>query len=227
VVVSIVNAQLYRQLRYLAALEERDRLAREMHDHLSQALGYLNVKASLTSDLLSTGRDQQAQESLLELKRVAKKVYTDVRETIFNLRTVVSPRVGLIPTLRDYLADYRAHYGVEADLVFGDIDLVELLPEVAGQLLCIVQEALANVRKHAGACRVRIRCDQEGDQVCIRIEDDGQGFLPDQVAEETSQHYGLQIMAERAESVGGSLELVSQPGLGTQVIVRMPLFVDD
>ncbi len=111
------------------SLREQRRLAREMHDHLSQALGYLNVKASLTSDLLSTGRDQQAQESLLELKRVAKKVYTDVRETIFNLRTVVSPRVGLIPTLRDYLADYRAHYGVEADLVFGDIDLVELMQD--------------------------------------------------------------------------------------------------
>lgn len=223
VVVAIENAQLYRQLRYLAALEERDRLAREMHDHLAQGLGYLNVKASITDDLLSGGRIDEAQESLLELKKVTKVVYTDVREAIFNLRTAVSSGVGLLPTLQDYLAEYRAHYGVDVRLVIGDEDSAEFSTEVASQLLCIIQEALTNVRKHAGASRACVGCRQDGDQVCISIEDDGLGFDPAQVAEEDRQCFGLSIMRERAESVGGSLELDSQPGQGTRVVVRIPL----
>lgn len=223
VVVAIENAQLYRQLRYLAALEERDRLAREMHDHLAQALGYLNVKASITDGLLSGGQIDQAQESLLELKQVTKVVYTDVREAIFNLRTTVSSRIGLLPTLQDYLAEYRAHYGVDARLVNGDEYSAGFSPEVASQLLRIIQEALTNVRKHAGASRAWVRCKQDGDQVCISIEDDGRGFDPAQVAEEGRQCFGLQIMRERAESVGGSLEIVSQPGQGARVVVRVPL----
>jgi signal transduction histidine kinase len=223
VVVAIENAQLYRQLRYLAALEERDRLARELHDHLAQALGYLNVKASITDDLLSGGRIDDAQESLLELKKVTKVVYTDVREAIFNLRTAVSSRAGLLPTLQDYLAEYRAHYGVDARLAIGDEDSPEFSPEVASQLLRIIQEALTNVRKHAGASRVWVRCSQNGNQVCISVEDDGRGFDPAQVAEGGRQCFGLQIMRERAESVGGSLGLDSQPGQGTRVVVRVPL----
>lgn len=220
----IENAQLYKQLRYLATLEERDRLAREMHDHLAQSLGYLSVKASMTDDLLTSGKIDQAQESLLELKRVAKLVYTDVREAIFNLRTKVSTRVGLLPTLQEYLAEYRTHYGLDAHLVVEGDGSVELTSEVASQLLRIIQEALTNVRKHSGAKSVRVCCREDQDQICINIEDDGRGFYPDESNGGDRQHFGLQIMRERAESVGGSLELESQPGHGTRVVVRMPLF---
>lgn len=220
----IENAQLYRQLRYLAVLDERDRLAREMHDHLAQGVGYLSVKASMTDDLLSSGQIDQAQVSLSELRKVAKLVYTDVREAIFNLRTQVSSKVGLLPTLQDYLAEYRTHYGLDAHLVIDGDGSVELSSEVASQLLRIIQEALTNVRKHAGSSKAWIRCRQADDQICISIEDDGRGFYPPETLKGSGQHYGLQIMRERAESVGGDLELESQPGQGTRVIVRMPLF---
>lgn len=226
VVVSIENARLYRQLRYLAILEERDRLAREMHDHLAQTLGYLNVRAAMTGDLFSTGRLEQAQESLQELKKATSLVYTDVREAIFNLRTSIPPQAGLFQTLRDYLADYRAYYGVDASLESESED-PELLPEVASQLLCIVQEALTNVRKHAGASRVWIHCKGEGAQLVVTIQDDGRGFHPDLVPAAGRPSFGLLIMRERAESVGGSLELVSQPGQGTQVIVRVPAILEE
>ncbi|MDD5467885.1 MAG: GAF domain-containing protein [Anaerolineales bacterium] len=227
VVVAIENAQLYRQLRYLATLEERDRLAREMHDELAQALGYLNVKASITNDLLSGGRVDQAQESLMELKKVAKFVYTDVREAIFNLRTTVSFRAGLLPTLQDYLAEYRAHYGVETRLVVENDGPSEISPEAASQLLRIIQEALTNVRKHAAAKKVLIRYNQNDSQVCISIEDDGQGFEVGRAIDDQRQHFGLQIMGERAESIGGGLEIDSRPGRGTRVIVRAPLAMGD
>lgn len=228
VVVSIENAQLYRQLRFLATLEERDRLAREMHDQLAQALGYMNIKTSMTGDLLSGGQIALAQESLLELKKVAKLVYIDVREAIFNLRSTVSSRVGLLPALQEYLAEYRAHYGVDTHLVIENEDMDEFSPEVASQLLRIIQEALTNVRKYSGASDAWVRYDQSGNQVCIHIEDNGQGFdLGQVIAGDGQQHFGLQIMKERAESIGGRLVLDSKPGQGTRVIVKVPTIVEE
>jgi two-component system nitrate/nitrite sensor histidine kinase NarX len=220
--IAIENARLYQQMRHLTALEERDRLARELHDYLAQALGYLNLKASVTDELLSGGQITQAQASLLELKGVAQATYTDVREAIFSLRTTASSGLGLLPTLREYLAEYQAHYGVDARLVVDSEDAAQFSPDVAIQLLRIIQEALTNVRKHAQASHVWVRFAQDGDWARITVKDDGRGFDPAQVIEEGRQYFGLQIMHERAESVGGSLELASQPGQGTRVVLRVP-----
>jgi nitrate/nitrite-specific signal transduction histidine kinase len=222
VVVAIENARLYQQVRHLTALEERDRLAREIHDHLAQSLGYLNVKASITDELLSDGQMAQAQASLLELKDVAQETYTDVREAIFSLRTTVLPGSGLLPTLREYLAEYRTHYGVDARLVVDDESLTQVPAHIGIQIIRIAKEALTNVRKHAGANRAWVRFEGDGDWTRITVEDDGRGFDPAQVAGEGRQYFGLQIMRERAESVGGSLELDSRPGHGTRVVIRVP-----
>ena len=222
VIIAIENAQLYRQLHHLAGLEERDRLARELHDHLAQGLGYLKVKATITDDLFSDGQFDQAQESLQELKKATQILYTDVREQIFNLRTAVKERDSFFSILRDYLSDYRIHYGLNVHLVIENECLSEFSPEVGAQLLRIVQEALTNVRRHSDAGKVLIHCAQGGEQVNIRIEDDGRGFYPLEIEKEAGQHYGLQIMRERAESVGGSLKLDSQPGQGTRVVVQVP-----
>jgi nitrate/nitrite-specific signal transduction histidine kinase len=223
-VISIENAQLYQQLRYLSTLEERDRLAREMHDDLAQILGYLNVRASMVDDLLSSGSIPEAKESLTELKRVARRAYTDVREEIFKLRTTISPGNGFLPALTDYLSDYQVHYGLETKLLCECDSLADVPDEVATQLIRIIQEALTNVRKHAHASQAFIRFVQEGDRVCIQVEDNGQGFYPDQALEVSHQSYGLQIMRERAASVGGSLSVESKPGHGTCVTVFLPQF---
>jgi signal transduction histidine kinase len=222
VVIAIENAQLYRQLHYLVALEERDRLARELHDHLSQGLAYLKIKAGMTEDLLAGGQIEAVQESLLELKKAAQILYTDVREEIFSLRTTITEREDLFSTLRDYLVDYRTHYGLNVNMEIENECPSEFSPEVASQVLRIVQEALTNVRRHSDAAKVLIHCTRGGEQVCIRIEDDGRGFYPAGIAREGGQRYGLQIMRERAESVGGSLELDSKPGQGTRVILWVP-----
>jgi nitrate/nitrite-specific signal transduction histidine kinase len=222
VVVAIENARLYQQVRHLTALEERDRLAREIHDHLAQSLGYLSLEAAITDELLSGGQVAQAQASLRELREVAKEAYTDVREAIFSLRETVLPGSGLLPSLREYLAEYRTHYGVEARLEVDDEALTQIPAHVGIQIIRIVKEALTNVRKHAGASRAWVRFEGDGDWTRIIVEDDGRGFDPAQVAGEGSQYFGLQIMRERAESVGGSLELDSQPGKGTWVVIRVP-----
>lgn len=222
-VVSLENAQLYRQLRYLSTLEERDRLARELHDDLAQMLGYLNVRASIADDLLSSGKVEEARESLVELKQAAKTAYLDVREQIFNLRTSVSSNSGLLSTLRNYLSEYHIHYGLETKLLYERESLANFSDETASQLLRIIQEALTNVRKHAHASVAWIRFVQEGDQICIQIEDNGQGFYSDAPRNSGRQSYGLQIMRERAESIGCQLELVSKPGHGTCVTVYLPI----
>jgi signal transduction histidine kinase len=221
VVVAIENAHLYQQLRYVAALEEQNRLARELHDHLAQALGYLKVKASMTGDLLQQSKINLAQDSLHDLKKVTDIVYTDLREAIFNLRTSSAARSDFLPALQTYLDEYRLHYDVDVRLTIDDETTIDFSPEVANQLMRIIQEALVNVRKHAKANRAWVRCKQDGPFITISIEDDGQGFDQKELCNNIRQCYGLQIMQERVESIDGSLQINSEPGLGTRVEVKV------
>lgn len=223
VVTAIENARLYQQVRYLAALEERDRLAREMHDNLAQALGYLNLKAGIISDLLSSGATEQARTSLLEMKQIIREAYTDTREAIFNLRNTVSSGRDLMPMLREYLAEYRVHYGLDTRLVVDDMTVIEFSTDVAVQLSRIIQEGLTNIRKHARATRAWVHFDREGEQACIVVEDNGQGFDLTATPADDEAHFGLQIMRERAASVGGTVELDPQIGRGTRVVVHVPI----
>jgi nitrate/nitrite-specific signal transduction histidine kinase len=222
IMVAIENADLYKQVRYMATLEERDRIARELHDNLAQMLGYLNVKAAITQRLLSANQVAEAASSLLELEQVTNAAYTDVREAIFSLRTTESSGWDLVPTLREYLADYGKHYGIDAQLVIADETRCRLEAEVQVQANRIIQEALTNVRKHSGANRAWVCFERKDDWVRITIADDGHGFDPTDVSSERAQHLGLQIMRERAASVGGTLEIDSHADSGTRVVLQVP-----
>jgi two-component system nitrate/nitrite sensor histidine kinase NarX len=220
--VIIHNVQLAEQIRVSAVLEERARLGQEMHDGLAQALAYLNLQTTITNELLSSNQVGLAQAKLIEIKEIANETYQDVREAIFSLRTTVWPGLGLLSTLREYLAEYRTYYGVDAQLVVEDKSLTQFPADVGIQIIRIVKEALTNVRKHAGASKVWVRFEGDGDGARITVEDDGRGFDPAQVAGKGRPYFGLQIMRERAESVGGSLDLNSRPGKGTRVTIHVP-----
>lgn len=222
VVIAIENARLYEQVRHLAVLEERDRLAREMHDDLSQALGYMSLKTSLTAEQLTCGQIPAAQSGLMELNRVIQEAYTDVREAIFSLRTTIPFRTGLYAILREYLAEYQAHFGLPAQLILDGETPADFPEEVTVQIVRIIQEALTNVRKHAGAKKVTVRFDREDGHVRITIQDDGRGFDPSTVGGKEGQAFGLEIMRERTKGIGGTLDLDSRPGHGTRIIVRVP-----
>jgi nitrate/nitrite-specific signal transduction histidine kinase len=222
VIVAIENAQLYEQVRHLAVLEERDRLAREMHDDLSQALGYMNLKTSLTAEQLAQGQIPAAQSGLTELNQVIQEAYTDVREAIFSLRTTIPFGTGLYAILREYLAEYQAHFGMQALLIADGNAPAEFSEEVTVQIVRIIQEALTNIRKHATAKNVTVRFDQEDDRVRISIQDDGRGFDPSAVSRKDGQQFGLDIMRERTKDIGGTLELDARPGHGTRIIIRVP-----
>lgn len=224
VVVALENARLYEQVRYLTILEERDRLAREMHDELSQALGYLNLKTALTAEQLAHGQIPEAQNGLLELDRVIQEAYTNVHEAIFSLRTTIPFRARLDNLLREYLAEYQAHFGIRVQLMLDGETPTDFPEEATVQIVRIVQEALTNVRKHARAKNVTVRFDhaQADGGTRLTIQDDGRGFDPSTVAGKNGRAFGLDIMRERTRDIGGTLELDSQPGRGTRIVVRVP-----
>ncbi len=221
--VAIENATLYAQLREMTMLEERQRIAREMHDGLAQALSSLHFRTSRAQDLLKANETARVQATLEEIRKMAEAAYEDIRQSIFGLRTMVSRSLGLVPTLTEYLHDWSLQNGVTADLQIRDERRIRLSPEAELQLIRIIQEALANVRKHAAARYARVRFELEGDHVLVTVADDGKGFHPAQLPRSRNKGYGLETMRERAESVGGSLKVQSQPGRGTSVLVRLPL----
>jgi signal transduction histidine kinase len=218
--VAIENARLYEEVQNLAAVEERERIGRELHDGLAQVLGYLYLKSHTVAGLLASGRLDNAQTELNELREATREAQRDVRESILGLRTSITPGTGVISTLAEYVSRFSQQSGVNATLVVGNEDSIEFTPTVEIQLLRVVQEALTNVRKHAAARRACVSFEADGDLMAVTIKDDGRGF---DVANATQNgHFGLHTMKERAEGVGGDFRISAEPGRGTTVIVRLP-----
>jgi signal transduction histidine kinase len=189
-----------------------------MHDGLAQALGLLHLK--LQGALGRTADAAAVAEALREMARIADDAYEDVRRSIFELRTFVSRGLGLVPTLTEYLHEFSAQNGIAVELgvAEGTFDPLPAACEV--QAVRIIQEALANVRKHARAHRAHVRLQREGTWVRVSVEDDGMGW--DLRTGSDRLHFGLQTMRERAEAVGGRLEIDSAPGRGTRVVATLP-----
>ena len=146
-------------------------------------------------------------------------MYADVREAIAGLRT--APQ-ALTPTIREYLSRLPRMAGCEVELrVDAAAERVALDPSTEIQLVRIVQEALSNVRKHAGASHVEVIVEADEDAVAVEIVDDGRGFDPLQLDPSGWPRLGLQTMRERAESIGGGFEVVSARGEGTRIAVRV------
>jgi PAS domain S-box-containing protein len=217
------QAQLLEQQRALAMLHEREQLARELHDSLGQAFAFVNTQGQTIRRLLSRGDIATADEYTSRLVAVAREADVDIRESILGLRVALSGQ-GFFPVLAKYLTRYEKNYAIHTELKKPDTMLDGTFePLVEVQLLRILQEALTNIRKHAGAHRVRISFVSEAGCGRITIQDDGQGFDPQAQSDSFNEHVGLRVMRERAEEVGGHLLVDSNPGQGTRVIVEVPV----
>jgi nitrate/nitrite-specific signal transduction histidine kinase len=221
--VAIENAELYEQVKSIAALKERERLGRELHDGLAQVLGYLCTRNKVAADLVASGETRRAEAQLQEMQKTMEEAYQDVRESILGLRMTVSPNRGLGSALKEYAHKFTLQTGIRVNLIWSGDDHIERVPEAEVQLLRIIQEALSNVRKHSGARQAWIRFEPNAESATVTIEDDGKGFDPTSVTQNGQPHFGLQTMRERAEGVGGSLQVWSQSGQGTRVVVTLPL----
>lgn len=224
VFVAIENARLHQQLRYGAALEEQNRLAREFHDNLAQAMGYIKIKSIMAHDMVVKQDLEKARSHLDELINTTSVLYTDIREAIFNLRNTGSDHGDFFSALQEYLTEYQQYYGLDVRFTMDDSSSLEFSPEVANQLMRIVQEALSNVRRHACAQKVWIQCWQDQGEIKISIEDDGSGFDPQEIStgDTSKQSFGLQIMRERVQYINGVLTIDSAPGNGTKILIQIP-----
>lgn len=212
------NQRLYLQVEQQAALAERARLAREIHDGLAQMLSYLKLRAARIAKWLAEGEFERATVGLAETQSLLTEAYLDAREAIDDLR--LRPHSDKPNEWLDQiLADFQSLSAIPVEA--GPPLELALPPEVQMQLSRIVQEALSNIRKYAGATCVRVDWQLDRQWLMLRIADDGRGFEPDDVPP-LSRH-GLQIMQERSELLNASFQIVSRPGAGTQVVVRLPL----
>jgi signal transduction histidine kinase len=210
-------AILRQQLAQVTAAqeEERQRIAQELHDGVGPALASLNIRLRTVRKLL--GRDRHpAAEEIEELAELVQASIQDIRRLIHDLRPAVLDELGLVPALREYVARYQEEQGLEVALVLPEGD--ERIPaSLETTLFRIVQEALANVAKHAQARRVEISLTRDREGVTLRIADDGQGFDPE--APRPGTHLGLWSMRERVEQLGGRFEVESAPGRGTKLTI--------
>jgi len=215
--------QVMEQQRTMATLEERERMARELHDGIGQILGYVNVQAQAAQTLLKKNQPDAAQKNLEGLVQVAQDANVNLRHYILGLRDSVSPQRNFCQALQAYLDSFHQAWNIET--VFSPPpDKLPVLPmAVEDQLLHIVQEALINIRKHAEARRVEVLISLQTGEMTLSISDDGCGFDPQLAPNAKGEHFGLSIMRERAEQVGGRMEIRSIVGRGTQVFVYIPI----
>jgi len=220
------NARLQARLRELAVVAERERIAREMHDGLAQVLGYVNTKSQAIEELLAAGRTGEARSALSELAAAARSIYVDVREAIIGLRSPVVPGIGLVAAVEDYVVRFAEAAKIAIRVGAPDAARrLELAPEVEAQVFRIVQEALTNVRKHAGARRAEVVFSVDDGRLDVVISDDGRGIqaspgLPDR------PHYGLRAMRERADSVGATVDWATATDGGCRVHLAVPTATD-
>lgn len=219
--VAIANRRLAAQNARLAILEERDRIARELHDGLAQSLAAIAMHGERARGALADGNLAAARTAIDRIERASEAAYADVREAIVGLRAGAD--VDLRAALQETAEWFEDTTGVAVTVTSALTDARALPPLAELQLLRIVQESLTNVRKHAGATQVWIALDLDADAgVRLTVRDDGVGFDPDHVPRHGRQHFGLLIMRERAESLGGTLAVTSAPGHGTTIAVTLP-----
>jgi PAS domain S-box-containing protein len=214
--VAVENARLFEQVRGLAALEERQKLARELHDSVSQALYGIGLGARTARTLLD--RDPaKVKEPLEYVISLAEAGLAEMRALIFELRPDALETEGITGLLDKQAAAIRARHGIQVET---GIETEPDLPLTVKEMLYrIAQESLNNTIKHARASRLVIRLAQDARGVMLELIDDGIGFDP---GGRFPGHLGLRSMRERAARHGATLELESAPGQGTRVCVFLP-----
>ncbi len=166
---------------------------------------------------------ETVEAGLARLAEVAQQAHAEVRDSIISLKVGHPQDWSFIPALQQYLDTYCDQYGIQAGLELGFEKSSEVFyPETGVQLMRVIQEALTNAREHGRARRVQVQLQKQDGRVRISIRDDGVGFELDQASERGRGHFGLAFMRERMEQIGGSLEIQSQPGAGTQVLLEAP-----
>jgi signal transduction histidine kinase len=216
--IAIANARLYEETRELSIVAERNRLALDLHDAVSQKLFALVLAAEVAGAKFDR-EPEAAREQVLRLRGIAQEALDELRSLVFELRPPELEKDGLAGTLRKHVEVLRRLQGrdIELDVTCepnrdGDRDR---------ELLRVAQEALQNALRHANAEHVTLRLGTSDDLLVLEVADDGRGFDPEE-ARLRARHLGLTSMEERARRVGGRLQIQTTRGAGTTVRVEVP-----
>jgi two-component system nitrate/nitrite sensor histidine kinase NarX len=219
--IAVGTARLREAEQQYTIVAERDRIARELHDSIAQVLGVIHLRLrSLEPEVQDVPGNGVATE-IGDLAAIADEAYKDVREAILGLRESVTSADGLEGALGEYLRKYSRQTGIMATLHCNGSARRALTPRSEIQLLRVVQEALTNVRKHAGARHATVNLNAVDGVVVLEVMDDGHGFDPGRLEEALDHGFGLASMRERVEQIGGTLAVHTAPGQGTRVEVRL------
>jgi signal transduction histidine kinase/ligand-binding sensor domain-containing protein len=207
--------------RFALVLEERARLAREIHDTLAQ--GFVGISSQLDAVAMCMPDETSPARKFLDMaRRMARHSLTEARRSVMDLRASALEGQDLAAALESGTRQWTAGSGVDIDVEVSG-PATSLPQEVEQHLLRIAQEAVTNALKHAEASRIWIRMHTEARKIYMVIKDNGRGFDQDGVFSSMAGHFGLIGMRERAERLGGEMRLASQPGVGTEVEVKVPL----
>ena len=206
-----------REARRLSIMEERSALAHELHDSLAQTLASLRFQVRMLQDVIRSGDRQAACDDIAKISAGLDEAHTELRALLHNFRAPVGQR-GLVNALDKLVRRFEQESGVHAFFQNNCRDIDGLGSSEEMQILRIVQESLANIRKHAQAQNVRIllNCSKQRGIVML-VEDDGVGFDSEAKEGRPGEHIGLSIMEERAQRLGGALRIESEPGEGTRL----------
>lgn len=202
-----------------AIAEERARIARDIHDGIAQTLAFRRLRIDLWLDWIDTDRDRLRDE-LIDNKRVLREQIAELRRAIFALRPIQFDELGFVGGLHRYVEEFAAQQNWTATV---DIARTPALPpELEAVCFRVVQEALTNAAKHAGASRVEVViAPPAGGGLGIAVRDDGQGF--EAASGAPDGRVGLRQMRERLEALGGHLSVLSHPGAGAELRAWVPL----
>jgi signal transduction histidine kinase len=219
--VAVGTARLRESEQRYTIVAERDRIARELHDSIAQVLGVIHLRLRSLEPEVHDAPGNGVATEISDLADIADEAYKDVREAILGLRESIGEADGLEGALREYLRKYSRQTGIETTLHCDGGVRRSLSPASEIQLLRVVQEALTNVRKHAGARHAAITLRVDGGFVRLAVMDDGSGFDPSHLEESFDHGFGLASMRERVEQIGGTLSVHTAPGKGTRIEVRL------
>jgi PAS domain S-box-containing protein len=210
------NNRLYEQAELAGAATERERLARELHDSVTQSLYSVRLYAEAVRSALKIGKLSAAEKHLDRLTAIARDGMSSLRLLIFELRPPVLEELGLIGALQKRLEMVESRAGIKTNcVVVGEPEVSE---EVETQLYWVVYEALSNVLKHANAVHVSLNFEFSDEGLSVIIQDDGMGFDPTTLPQ--SHEGGLKNVIERVESIGGKISIESKLGEGTKIKIN-------
>ena len=216
--IALKNAELYERAQEVAALEERHQLARDLHDAVSQTLWSAGILADTIPGLWDIDREE-GQEALDDLSGLIRGALAEMRTLLLELRPETLTEKKLPDLIRQLAESFTNRTGVPVELNL-PADECHLPPAEHVALYRITQEALNNVMKHAAATRVTIHLTCRPDRATLQVVDNGRGFDPARIP---SDHFGINIMQERASSIEADFDLQTEPGAGTHIAVTAPL----